>query len=414
MPSREPSRTTRCCRTSSAAPSAAVTGALPKTRVRWPSPCRLASSSDSVPEAANTSCIGATLRWRRGPGRPLGSGRPRRPACRCRPSGCRAGRPSPRGSSARGAARPGRPPEASGPATEASPGPPRGSGPVSSRSSPSTRFIRMVRNVSMPVRENRYQLSSQRSILTCRAHRPFYLDILRGHGRKCRYLRRRNEHGACWAHGRSQPRQMIRLAAARPRLSSTEISVEPRTTVSAQLPRPGRGHRRRRGARRLRHLRPQRHRRRRAAAAAPPPARPPTGSSPVAPGEEIRPGTVERFNKANPDAKIKATTFQNDAYKTKIKTAIGAGQAPTHHLGLGRRRSAQLRRGQPGRGPHRVVRRERRGQGPPVPLLLRRGDDRRQDLRDAGRDGPADRAVLQQDGLRQGRRRAARSPGATS
>ena len=53
------------------------------------------------------------------------------------------------------------------------------------------------------------------------------------------------------------------------------------------------------------------------------------------PGEKIRQGSVDRFNQANPNAKITATTFANDAYKTKIKTAIGAGQAPTiiwgHH-----------------------------------------------------------------------------------
>jgi raffinose/stachyose/melibiose transport system substrate-binding protein len=36
------------------------------------------------------------------------------------------------------------------------------------------------------------------------------------------------------------------------------------------------------------------------------------------PGQQIRQGSVDRFNKANPDAQIKATTFQNDAYKTKI------------------------------------------------------------------------------------------------
>ena len=53
------------------------------------------------------------------------------------------------------------------------------------------------------------------------------------------------------------------------------------------------------------------------------------------PGEQIRQGSVDRFNKANPDAQIKATTFQNDAYKTKIKTAIGAGQAPTIIWGWG-------------------------------------------------------------------------------
>jgi raffinose/stachyose/melibiose transport system substrate-binding protein len=54
-----------------------------------------------------------------------------------------------------------------------------------------------------------------------------------------------------------------------------------------------------------------------------------------APGEQIRQGSVDRYNQANPDAKITATTFQNDAYKTKIKTAIGAGQAPTIIWGWG-------------------------------------------------------------------------------
>jgi raffinose/stachyose/melibiose transport system substrate-binding protein len=53
------------------------------------------------------------------------------------------------------------------------------------------------------------------------------------------------------------------------------------------------------------------------------------------PGQKIRQGSVDRFNKANPDAQIKATTFANDAYKTKIKTAIGAGQAPTIIWGWG-------------------------------------------------------------------------------
>ena len=53
------------------------------------------------------------------------------------------------------------------------------------------------------------------------------------------------------------------------------------------------------------------------------------------PQEDIRTHTVERFNKANPKTPIKGTTFQNDAYKTKIKTAIGAGQAPTVIWGWG-------------------------------------------------------------------------------
>ena len=53
------------------------------------------------------------------------------------------------------------------------------------------------------------------------------------------------------------------------------------------------------------------------------------------PQEGVRTRTVERHNKANPDATIVGTTFQNDAFKTKIKTAIGAGQAPTLIWGWG-------------------------------------------------------------------------------
>jgi len=53
------------------------------------------------------------------------------------------------------------------------------------------------------------------------------------------------------------------------------------------------------------------------------------------PQEGVRTRTMERFNKANPNGKIAGTTFQNDAFKTKIKTAIGAGQAPTLIWGWG-------------------------------------------------------------------------------
>jgi raffinose/stachyose/melibiose transport system substrate-binding protein len=53
------------------------------------------------------------------------------------------------------------------------------------------------------------------------------------------------------------------------------------------------------------------------------------------PQEGVRTGAVDRFNKANPNDKIAATTYQNDAYKTKIKTAMGAGQAPTIIWGWG-------------------------------------------------------------------------------
>lgn len=53
------------------------------------------------------------------------------------------------------------------------------------------------------------------------------------------------------------------------------------------------------------------------------------------PGQGIRAATVTRFNKANPNSQVVGTAFQNDAYKTKIKTAIGAGQAPTIIWGWG-------------------------------------------------------------------------------
>ncbi|MFI7673091.1 extracellular solute-binding protein [Actinophytocola sp. NPDC049390] len=53
------------------------------------------------------------------------------------------------------------------------------------------------------------------------------------------------------------------------------------------------------------------------------------------PQEGIRQGSVDRFNEANPDSKIATTAFLNDPYKTKIKTALGAGQAPTIIWGWG-------------------------------------------------------------------------------
>ena len=53
------------------------------------------------------------------------------------------------------------------------------------------------------------------------------------------------------------------------------------------------------------------------------------------PGEPIRTAAVKRFNDANPTSKITPTFFANDAYKQKIKTALGAGQAPTMIWGWG-------------------------------------------------------------------------------
>jgi raffinose/stachyose/melibiose transport system substrate-binding protein len=53
------------------------------------------------------------------------------------------------------------------------------------------------------------------------------------------------------------------------------------------------------------------------------------------PQEDIRKDTIARFNKANPKSKIDVTLFANDAYKQKVKTAIGAGKAPTLIWGWG-------------------------------------------------------------------------------
>jgi raffinose/stachyose/melibiose transport system substrate-binding protein len=53
------------------------------------------------------------------------------------------------------------------------------------------------------------------------------------------------------------------------------------------------------------------------------------------PQQGIRENSVKAFNKANPNGTIKYTEFQNDAFKQKIKTAIGAGQAPTIIWGWG-------------------------------------------------------------------------------
>ena len=47
------------------------------------------------------------------------------------------------------------------------------------------------------------------------------------------------------------------------------------------------------------------------------------------PVEGIRTDAIEAFNEANPDSALTVSSFQNDAFKAKIKTAIGAGEAPT-------------------------------------------------------------------------------------
>jgi raffinose/stachyose/melibiose transport system substrate-binding protein len=47
------------------------------------------------------------------------------------------------------------------------------------------------------------------------------------------------------------------------------------------------------------------------------------------PQEGLRKASVDAFNAAHPEGKLAATFFENDAYKTRIRTAVGANQAPT-------------------------------------------------------------------------------------
>ncbi|MBB2946336.1 raffinose/stachyose/melibiose transport system substrate-binding protein [Actinoplanes lutulentus] len=47
------------------------------------------------------------------------------------------------------------------------------------------------------------------------------------------------------------------------------------------------------------------------------------------PSEPLRRAAIDRFNAANPDTRIDALYFQNDAYKQKIKTSLGAGEGPS-------------------------------------------------------------------------------------
>lgn len=53
------------------------------------------------------------------------------------------------------------------------------------------------------------------------------------------------------------------------------------------------------------------------------------------PNEGIDKQTVDEFNTNNANSQIKLTFFQNDAYKQKIRTALGAGQGPTLIYGWG-------------------------------------------------------------------------------
>ena len=47
------------------------------------------------------------------------------------------------------------------------------------------------------------------------------------------------------------------------------------------------------------------------------------------PAEGIRTDSVDAFNEADPSSALTLSSFQNDAFKSKIRTAIGADQSPT-------------------------------------------------------------------------------------
>ena len=54
-----------------------------------------------------------------------------------------------------------------------------------------------------------------------------------------------------------------------------------------------------------------------------------------APMQEIMADSVTAWNEANPEGTIGIDFFANDAYKTKVRTAIGAGAGPTFIYGWG-------------------------------------------------------------------------------
>ena len=158
--------------------------------------------------------------------------------------------------------------------------------------------------------------------------------------------------------GRSRPHLSRPLAAARPRLSSTEISVDPRTTSRRNFLSLAMGVPPAAGPRRLRQLRPDPGRAPAAAAAAARQRRHLLVPQPASRGEGIRRPRVEPVQRGEPEHPDQgARRSRTTPTRRRSRRRIGAGQAPDDHLGLGRRRPEELRRRQPGRGPHRLVRR---------------------------------------------------------
>src|SRR5690349_3437420 len=271
MPRREPSITVRCCRTSSAAPSAGVSGRLPYTRVRWPSPWRLAWASDVTAPFANTSCIGATF-WS--------------------------------AFSSSGAVDIALP-------TQRLPSWATFSSSVIAASSSSTRSATgrawSRHGSTSHLREFSGPTSSRTVVeLRCTGKLLTQCDadptLVKRDSRKL-------SKGVQVDSSTTSRRNFLRLAMAVPRAGSALAACG--TAGPSQAGAGGGGG-----------------------------SAPPGGGATYwylsgQPSEGVRTNALNRFNQANPNDQIQGTTFQNDAYKTRIRTAVGANQAPTIIWGWG-------------------------------------------------------------------------------
>ena len=124
------------------------------------------------------------------------------------------------------------------------------------------------------------------------------------------------------------------------------------------------------------------------------------------PGETIRKNTVDAFNKLGKGT-IEVTSFQNDPYKAKIRTAIGAGQAPTLIFGWGGGILKSYADASQVDDLTSWIERDVGVQGQVPAVDVGCGDLRQEDLRRADPDHPADPHVLQQGAVREGRRATA-------
>ena len=123
------------------------------------------------------------------------------------------------------------------------------------------------------------------------------------------------------------------------------------------------------------------------------------------PGESIRQNAVDAFNKVG-KGNIAVTSFQNDPYKAKIRTAIGAGQAPTLIFGWGGGILKSYVDANQVDDLTSWIDQTSGFKAKFLPSTWGSGDLRQEDLRRPDPDHSAHRHVLQQVVVRQGRRPA--------